>query len=117
MVLLEGLVVKMMASERDEAMSCIVSLAATCSGTFHQLFHFSELLLFLVTRFACFRGVEHKLIWHSCIPYYVSLGSLLGPLLQPFIKKHLMFKCGWSRYRAALCHIFQEQHWGVGKKS
>ena len=76
----------------------------TCCGTFHQPFHFSELLLFLVTLFACFRGVEHKLIWHSCIPYYVSLGCLLGPLLQPDIKQHLMFKCGWSRHSAVWTH-------------
>lgn len=94
-----------MAPEREQVMSYIVSLTVTCSGTFHQPVLFSELQLFLVTLFACFRGVEHKLIWHSCIPYYVSLGYLLGPLLKPYIKKHLMLKCGWSRYRAVWQHF------------
>lgn len=64
MVLLEGLVVKITAPGGVVAMSYIVSLAATCAGTFY----FSELLLFLIVLFVCFRGVEHKLIWHSCIP-------------------------------------------------
>lgn len=117
MVLLEGLVVKTMAPEREEVMSCIVSLAATCSGTSPSTppgsCHFWS-------HSTCFGGVEHKLILHSCTPYYVNLGSLLGLLLQLYIKKYLTFSCGLEQIQgcmAALRHIFQEQHWGVGEKS
>lgn len=59
MLMLENLVVKMMASEREESTSCLVSLAMTCSGTFHL----SELLLFQVTLFACLTQQQWQSVW------------------------------------------------------